>query len=134
HQGTCSFFLKNVSVGDTVECFVRCASSFLMPSDPRDPIIMVGLGTGVAPFRSFWHHRYYGINNRNMAAGEATLFFGCQTKALDLYAHEKEAMKQAGVLSQTYLSLSREPNIPKTYVQDIMGNVGDDIYCQVVKE
>ncbi|CAL4076770.1 unnamed protein product, partial [Meganyctiphanes norvegica] len=134
HQGTCSNFLKYVRPGDTVECFVRCASSFHMPSDIRVPIIMVGLGTGVAPFRSFWHQRYYDVTNRNMAAGETTLFFGCQTKSLDLYADEKEAMKRAGILNHTYLSLSREPNIPKTYVQDLMDNVGEDIYQQVVKE
>lgn len=42
-----------------------------------------------------------------------TLFFGCRTRALDLYADEKEAMRRAGVLSQTYLALSREPTIKK---------------------
>ncbi|CAL4108292.1 unnamed protein product, partial [Meganyctiphanes norvegica] len=65
HQGTCSNFLKNVSPGDNVECFVRSASSFHMPSDPVVPIIMVGPGTGIAPFRSFWHQRHYDTNNRN---------------------------------------------------------------------
>ncbi|KAK7067437.1 Nitric oxide synthase, brain [Halocaridina rubra] len=63
-----------------------------------------------------------------------TLFFGCRTRALDLYSEEKEAMKRAGILSHTYLALSREPTIPKTYVQDLLVEVGAEVYCQVVEQ
>ncbi|KAG7170858.1 Nitric oxide synthase, salivary gland-like, partial [Homarus americanus] len=59
HFGVCSNFLKEVSPGDTVQLFVRRASSFHMPQDPSLPVILVGPGTGVAPFRGFWHHRNY---------------------------------------------------------------------------
>lgn len=45
--------------------------------------------------------------------GPMTLFFGCRTRPLDLYMEEKEAMRRAGVLTHTYLALSREPKLPK---------------------
>ncbi|XP_042218772.1 nitric oxide synthase-like protein isoform X3 [Homarus americanus] len=134
HFGVCSNFLKEVSPGDTVQLFVRRASSFHMPQDPSLPVILVGPGTGVAPFRGFWHHRNYMMQHQTGKPGQMTLFFGCRTKALDLYAEEKEAMKRSGALTQTYLSLSREPNIPKTYVQDMLVGVGAEVYKQVVLE
>lgn len=45
--------------------------------------------------------------------GQMTLFFGCRTRAMDLYAEEKEMMKACGVLTHTHLALSREPALPK---------------------
>ncbi|CAL4142070.1 unnamed protein product, partial [Meganyctiphanes norvegica] len=134
HHGTCSNFLKHVSAGENINLFVRSASNFHMPADPGVPIIMVGPGTGVAPFRGFWEQRSYDIDNKNENFGEMSLFFGCQTRSLDLYAAEKKAMIGAGVLSQVYLALSREPNIRKTYVQDQLEKVGADVYRQVVEE
>ncbi|CAL4122953.1 unnamed protein product, partial [Meganyctiphanes norvegica] len=134
HQETCSNFLTHVSAGDNINLFVRSASNFHMPSDPGVPIIMVGPGIGVAPFRGFWQQRSYDIVNKNENFGEMSLFSGCQTRALDLYAAEKKAMIGAGVLSQVYLALSREPNIRKTYVQDQLEKVGADVYRQVVEE
>ncbi|KAK7079598.1 Nitric oxide synthase, brain, partial [Halocaridina rubra] len=59
HFGVCSNFLKEVSPGDHVELFVRSAPSFHLPKDPTVPIILVGPGTGIAPFRGFWHHRHH---------------------------------------------------------------------------
>ncbi|XP_069950752.1 nitric oxide synthase-like protein isoform X2 [Cherax quadricarinatus] len=134
HYGVCSNFLKQVSPGDHVELFVRSATSFHMPQDPSVPIILVGPGTGVAPFRGFWHHRHHMVRHKNEKPGEINLFFGCRTKALDLYSEEKEVMRRAGVLTHTYLALSREPTIPKTYVQDLLVEVGGYVYKQVVQE
>lgn len=134
HYGVCSNFLKGIKAGDHIELFVRSASSFHMPRDPSVPIILVGPGTGVAPFRGFWHHRLYMLKHKKENAGKMTLFFGCRTRALDLYADEKEAMRRAGVLSQTYLALSREPTIKKTYVQDLLVGVGSEVYRQVVEQ
>ncbi|XP_069181388.1 nitric oxide synthase-like protein isoform X2 [Procambarus clarkii] len=134
HYGVCSNFLKEVNPGDHIELFVRSATSFHMPQDPSVPVILVGPGTGVAPFRGFWHHRHHLVRQTNEKAGQMTLFFGCRTRALDLYAEEKAAMRQAGVLTHTYLALSREPTIPKTYVQDLLVEVGAEVFKQVVLE
>nr|ACZ60615.1 nitric oxide synthase [Panulirus argus] len=134
HYGVCSNFLKEVSPGDHVQLFVRSAPSFHMPRDPSVPVILVGPGTGVAPFRGFWHHRQHVLQHKKEKAGQMTLFFGCRTRALDLYAEEKEAMLRSCVLKHTYLALSREPSLPKTYVQDLLVEVGADVYRQVALE
>lgn len=134
HKGVCTSFLKHVSIGDNVECYMRSESGFHLPTDPERPIIMIGAGTGVAPFRSFWHQRQYNITERKEACSNMTLFFGCQNKSMDIYAEEKEDMKRDDVLIKTFLALSREPTIPKTYVQDHLLNAGEEVYQQIVKE
>nr|CCC18661.1 nitric oxide synthase [Scylla paramamosain] len=136
HYGVCSNFLKEVSPGDHVELFVRSAPSFHLPRDPTVPIIMVGPGTGVAPFRGFWHHRHHAILHKKIPekVSQMTLFFGCRTREMDLYSEEKEMMKACGVLTHTHLALSREPTLPKTYVQDLLVEVGGEVYRRVVLE
>ena len=59
HNGVCSTWLNKVDLGEVIPCFIRKAHAFRMPKDPRVPIIMVGPGTGIAPFRSFWQDRIY---------------------------------------------------------------------------
>lgn len=134
HYGVCSNFLKEVPPGGHVELFARSATSFHMPQDPTVPVILVGPGTGVAPFRGFWHHRHHMMHHKKEKTGLMTLFFGCRTRALDLYTEEKDAMRRAGVLTHTHLALSRELKLPKTYVQDLLVEVGEEVYRQVVLE
>lgn len=83
-----------------------------MPQDISKPVVLVGPGTGIAPFRAFWQHRYTQIKN-NQKAGKMWLFFGCRQKEMDLYREEKAEMVEKGVLGKVFLALSREPNIPK---------------------
>lgn len=78
------------------------------------PLIMVGPGTGIAPFRGFWQQRLHHIvNEKKTNVGRMWLFFGCRLRALDLYKEEKEEMIQQGVLQRVFLALSREKDIPK---------------------
>ncbi|KAF2346526.1 Oxidoreductase FAD/NAD(P)-binding [Trinorchestia longiramus] len=124
HFGVCSNYLKDLQPGDTVECFVRNTSSFHLPEDTTSPIILVGPGTGIAPFRGFWQHRSL---LKASERGNITLYFGCRTRALDLYADEKKKMLEDGVLTDVHLALSREPGVPKTYVQDQLVENGREI-------
>lgn len=62
HNGVCSTWLNRVEMGEVIPCFVRKAHAFHMPDDPRVPVIMVGPGTGIAPFRSFWQERMHQKN------------------------------------------------------------------------
>ncbi|KAF4518200.1 hypothetical protein B566_EDAN005925 [Ephemera danica] len=135
HYGICSNYLKDCSEGEMLHIFVRSAPGFHVPEDVTRPVIMVGPGTGIAPFRGFWEHRQAELHsNRATAAAPMWLFFGCRQRALDLYRNEKRDMTSAGVLQRVFLALSREPGTPKTYVQDLIRSESADIYRQVVLE
>eukprot|EP00731_Ephydatia_muelleri_P022495 Em0015g78a len=62
HNGVCSNWLNKLEIGSIVPCFIRRAPTFHLPDDPKVPIIMVGPGTGIAPFRSFWQDRMFRRN------------------------------------------------------------------------
>ncbi|KAJ8975786.1 hypothetical protein NQ317_005168 [Molorchus minor] len=133
HYGVCSNYLQNISVDEEVYVFVRSAPNFHLPSDPIKPVILVGPGTGIAPFRSFWQQRYYQLKQRQQL-GKMWLFFGCRTKDMDLYKDEKAEMLKDGVLDRVFLALSREPDIPKTYVQNLALKEALEIYKFLVLE
>nr|CAH7737071.1 unnamed protein product [Callosobruchus chinensis] len=129
----CSNYLQDVPIRDDVYVFVRSAPSFYLPNDSTKPVILVGPGTGIAPFRAFWSHRYVQLKQKQKL-GKMWLFFGCRTNDMDLYKEEKANMERAGVLDRVFLALSREPNVPKTYVQDLASKEGAEIYRLIVME
>ncbi|XP_072754682.1 nitric oxide synthase, salivary gland-like [Anoplolepis gracilipes] len=135
HFGVCSNYLNEVSEGELLYVFSRSAPGFHMPSDNKVPMILVGPGTGIAPFRSFWHHRFAQMKlHQNQTFGKVWLFFGSRRRNLDLYRQEKKEMLEAGVLDKAFLALSREPNVKKTYVQDFMQAETSQIYTMMVNE
>ncbi|XP_063930433.1 nitric oxide synthase, salivary gland isoform X2 [Zophobas morio] len=133
HYGVCSNYLQEVPVGEEICLFVRSAPNFYLPNDPMKPIILVGPGTGIAPFRAFWQHRQAQVL-ANKQVGKIWLFFGCRTRELDLYKEEKNEMLKKGVVDKVFLALSREPNVPKTYVQDLALDEAAEIYRILVLE
>ncbi|KAE8594972.1 hypothetical protein XENTR_v10015399 [Xenopus tropicalis] len=121
HYGVCSTWLDQLAAGDSVPCFVRGAPTFHLPSDKTAPCILVGPGTGIAPFRGFWQQQLYEIENNDQVPGNMTLVFGCRCAELDhIYKEETQEAKNKGALSDIYTAFSREPGMPKTYVQDIL--------------
>ncbi|XP_011646208.1 nitric oxide synthase, salivary gland [Pogonomyrmex barbatus] len=135
HFGVCSNYLKEISDGELLYVFVRSAPNFYMPTETEAPIILVGPGTGIAPFRGFWHHRFAQMKlQQNQKFGKIWLFFGCRQKNLDLYRQEKKEMLDVGVLDKVFLALSREPGIKKTYVQDLIQAEASQIYKMVMYE
>jgi sulfite reductase (NADPH) flavoprotein alpha-component len=115
-KGVCStFFADRVGPDTKVPVFVHRSPSFKLPTDGSKPIIMVGPGTGVAPFRAFLEER------RAVAAtGRNWLFFGNQKAACDfLYREELEAMKKDRFLTRLDTAFSRD-QAQKIYVQDRM--------------
>lgn len=98
----------------TIHIYLRTNQGFRPPTDPTIPIVMVGPGTGVAPFIGFLRHR----QQSEMGMGEWWLFYGCRQKDKDyLYREELQELKDKGVLTHLVVSYSREGNGPK-YVQD----------------
>jgi len=85
-----------------------------MPENPEHPIIMIGPGTGIAPFRGFWQERKL-LQDQGKAFGKMTFFFGCRTRQMILYGDEIAEMQRNGVLANVFNAYSREPNIPKVF-------------------
>jgi len=122
--GAASTFLADrLSPGAAVKVYLQAAHGFGLPSDPATPIIMVGPGTGLAPFRSFlWHRRAI------KARGKAWLFFGHQRQACDFfYRDELEAFVAGGTLTRLSTAWSRDGD-KKVYVQDRMREAGAELW------
>lgn len=92
------------------------APSFHLPTEPMKPVILVGPGTGIAPFRAFWQQRYYAQVKQKQKLGRMWLFFGCRTRDMDLYKNEKAEMLKLGIFDKVFLALSREPDTPKVTI------------------
>ena len=122
--GVCSTFLGGrIAPGDKIRVYVQKAQHFALPDDPEKPIIMIGPGTGIAPFRAFLHERA-----AIKAPGRNWLFFGHQRSDFDFfYEEELVAMRTAGLLTRLTLAWSRDGK-EKIYVQHRMREVGRDLW------
>ncbi|XP_011762687.1 nitric oxide synthase 1 isoform X2 [Macaca nemestrina] len=121
HHGVCSSWLNRIQADEVVPCFVRGAPSFHLPRNPQVPCILVGPGTGIAPFRSFWQQRQFDIQHKGMNPCPMVLVFGCRQSKIDhIYREETLQAKNKGVFRELYTAYSREPDKPKKYVQDIL--------------
>ncbi|XP_036849386.2 nitric oxide synthase 1 isoform X2 [Manis javanica] len=121
HHGVCSSWLNRIQADEVVPCFVRGAPSFHLPRNPQVPCILVGPGTGIAPFRSFWQQRQFDIQHKGMSPCPMILVFGCRQSKIDhIYREETLQAKNKGVFRELYTAYSREPDRPKKYVQDIL--------------
>jgi sulfite reductase (NADPH) flavoprotein alpha-component len=114
--GVCSTHLSARSEpGDRLPIYIQPNKKFRLPADPAAPVIMVGPGTGIAPFRAFLHERRV-----TGASGRNWLFFGDRNEASDfLYREEFEAMRGDGHLTRLDTAFSRDRQ-GKVYVQDRM--------------
>ncbi|XP_016046155.1 nitric oxide synthase 1 [Erinaceus europaeus] len=121
HNGVCSSWLNRIQAEEVVPCFVRGAPSFHLPRNPQVPCILVGPGTGIAPFRSFWQQRQFDIQHKGLNPCPMVLVFGCRQSKIDhIYREETLQAKNKGVFRELYTAYSREPDKPKKYVQDIL--------------
>ncbi|CAN9512952.1 unnamed protein product [Ophioblennius macclurei] len=121
HHGVCSSWLNRIEKGEMVPCFVRGAPSFQLPTDKQAPCILVGPGTGIAPFRSFWQQRLFDLEHNGIESCPMILVFGCRQSEMDhIYKEETIQAKNKGVFKELYTAYSREPGKPKKYVQDAL--------------
>ncbi|NXE54225.1 NOS2 protein, partial [Casuarius casuarius] len=133
HHGVCSTWLNTIAVNEIVPCFVRSANGFQLPREPTKPCILVGPGTGIAPFRSFWQQRLYDLEKKGIKGGDMTLLFGCRQPDMDhIYKEEVQEMKRKGVLKEVYTAYSRQPGQAKVYVQDILQNKLEAKVCSLL--
>jgi len=134
HIGTCSDYIcktkrddeeKKAEIDDKMVVFIR-NSSFRLPLKAGTPIIMIGPGTGIAPFRGFIQE----FRTRTGAAryGKTILYFGCRNASKDyIYREELEQAKAEGVLDELRVAFSRD-GPKKVYVQDLLRENGQETW------
>jgi len=122
HYGLCSSFLGDLPVNTVISFYVHRNRSFKLPDPARD-IIMVGPGTGIAPFRGFLQER-----DVEAATGRNWLFFGERNFTSDFfYQTEIQQYHQTGVLQKVNVAFSRDTD-KKVYVQHRMKEHGEDLF------
>src|SRR5690349_13123831 len=123
-----TFLAERIAPGAKFKAYVQKAQSFALPRDPSAPIVMIGPGTGIAPFRAFLHERMAA-----KAPGRNWLFFGHQRRDCDFfYEDELIGMNTAGFLARLSLAWSRD-GVRKVYVQDRMREAGRELWSWIAE-
>lgn len=119
YRGVCSNFLRDARPGDTVYATVKeTKAGFRLPEDPARPIIMIGPGTGVAPFRGFIEERR-ALRAGGARLGPAVLFFGCRRPDEDFIYRDELDTARADGLVELNVAFSRA-GPERVYVQDLL--------------
>uniref|UniRef100_A0A182N6W8 NADPH-dependent diflavin oxidoreductase 1 n=1 Tax=Anopheles dirus TaxID=7168 RepID=A0A182N6W8_9DIPT len=118
-RGLCSHWLKRLQPGDVINAWVR-KSTFQLPTDNKIPLVMIGPGTGLAPFRGILQEREL---SDNPCSAPLALFFGCRSSTADFHCEEDlKRMEHSGML-QLFCAFSRDQP-DKVYVQHLIRKEG----------
>eukprot|EP00736_Rhodelphis_marinus_P000769 Rmarinus@m.18974 len=145
YQGVCSNYLKSLGESDVVQVFLK-DSTFHLPANHLDvPLILIGPGTGLAPFRAFLQERELamaarraereesGRNSNKPLAQPCYVFFGCRRSDEDyIYREELESYEKTGVITKLYCAFSREGK-QKVYVQHKIAQAGKELWDSCLK-
>ena len=123
-KGVCSTFLADqASKESEVKVYIQPNKAFKLPEDPETPVIMVGPGTGIAPFRAFLEERA-----ATNSSGKNWLFFGDQHASCDfLYQEQLEKLFKDGIITNLDTAFSRDQE-EKIYVQDCMKKKSKELF------
>ena len=160
-KGFCSNYLADADIGESILLYLKESSFHLPPNllhqKIRRPILMIGAGSGIAPFRGFWQQLMLDslqnytpeeivqslealelndpmtnvISNVGSATKTMTMFFGCRDKGCNLLEHETNMFSN---LMTRFNAFSREANCPKQYVSDVMKKEHHLIYNALVEQ
>ncbi|MGB6780019.1 MAG: bifunctional cytochrome P450/NADPH--P450 reductase [Planococcus citreus] len=126
YEGVASNYLAKREAGDKIACFIRTPqTAFQLPENPETPLVMVGPGTGIAPFRGFIQGRKV-LKEQGVQLGAAQLYFGCRHAQEDfLYEEELKQAEQLGLI-ELHSAFSRQQQ-EKVYVQHLMEQNAQEI-------
>jgi len=126
--GICSNYMANLREGDAVRIMKMGSSGFVVPQNPRSPLIMISNGTGVAPMRALCQERHYQKTILNADVGPTELFFGVRNRNADfLFKYEFAMYLESESLSGLHLACSQEQE-EKVYVQHLFKEQEDHIW------
>ncbi|QCI63797.1 bifunctional cytochrome P450/NADPH--P450 reductase [Phreatobacter stygius] len=130
YEGICSNHLDRLGEGAVIHAMIReTKAGFRLPDDPLKPIIMIGPGTGLAPFRGFLQQRAR-LKAQGQPIGPAVLFFGCRHPDQDfIYRDELEAFARDGI-ADLHVAFSRHDG-SRTYVQDLVKAERDKLKAMI---
>ena len=133
-HGVCSNYLARLKPGtDRAKIAIR-GSTFRGPKETSSPMILVGAGTGLAPMMGFIQDRALDVaefkKDTGKEIGEAHLYFGCRSSKERIYSEVVDGWVEDGTLIQ-HLAMSREPGVPKKYVQQVLKEGGEEL-CKLL--
>ncbi|WP_448512362.1 NADPH-dependent assimilatory sulfite reductase flavoprotein subunit [Photorhabdus laumondii] len=124
--GASGYLADRLQENSDIRIFIEHNDNFRLPADPRTPVIMIGPGTGIAPFRAFMQQR-----EADGAEGKNWLFFGNPHFTEDfLYQVEWQRYVKDGLLTRIDLAWSRDQQ-HKIYVQDKLREQGEAVWCWI---
>jgi cytochrome P450/NADPH-cytochrome P450 reductase len=127
-NGVCSSYLESNAPNSTVFAFVREPTiAFRPPDDPQLPMIMIGAGTGLAPFRGFLQERAAQHAN-GVPVATSLLFFGCRTSEDDYLYRDELRRYEADRVVKVDAVFSREGDSQRRYVQDAIVQRADEVW------
>jgi cytochrome P450/NADPH-cytochrome P450 reductase len=126
--GVCSNYLRAHQAGEVLYAFVKdTKSTFRLPADPATPIVMIGPGTGFAPFRGFLQERA-ALQAQGQTIGASLLFFGCRHPEQDFIYEDELRQFEADGITKLSVAFSRLEGQPKRYVQDEIYAQRDEVW------
>ncbi len=128
HQGFASSHMRDLEAGEAVFGYIRSPNPpFQPPADLATPMILIGPGTGFAPFRGFLQEREAG-RAKGQTTGPIHLFFGCKHPEHDWLVRGEMEGWQASGLAQVHLAHSAVPDHPYAYVQHAIAGAADTLW------
>mmetsp|Transcript_14287 Transcript_14287/g.48858 ORF Transcript_14287/g.48858 Transcript_14287/m.48858 type:complete len:1961 (-) Transcript_14287:1606-7488(-) len=129
--GQCTSYLRTTKPGDTIMCSVK-PSSIVLPEDNKAPLLMAGMGTGLAPWRALTQHRI-ALKQQGIDVGPCTIYYGARKGATEyLYREEFEKYEKMGVLRMVTAFSRDQPQ--KIYVQHRIREDYENVFRQLMKE
>ncbi len=131
--GVCTNYLRQQTEGSVIYAFVKdTKSAFRLPDDPATPILMIGPGTGLAPFRGFLQERA-ALKAQGQEIGKSLLFFGCRHPGQDFLYEDELRQYEADGVTQLSVAFSRLDTEQKCYVQNDIYARRDEVW-QLVEQ